>query len=245
MGDLGVDPSAGVTLAHTHGGCGGETGKKGLAVVGLTGDGSALAVFPAASEPPLAARAALPADVRGVTGAVSSVTDLVGTGGGLLELRQGGGGSVAISLSSGKGAGACAVSGLEGVKEARLCAGEGCALSGGVSLSGKTFVASAAVVGGGERAFKFLACYQICLGVCVLHTGWRDQDDLEVDRVCDRCFFFVCLFPPVYRWTEPFDLPVLLHSWGFQESLIEFPVRQPANPRRSPNRNSATFLRWR
>lgn len=163
VSNLGVDPSAGVTLARTHGGCGGassggggdETDKKGLAVVGLSGDGSALAVFPAASDPPLAARAPLPADIRGATGAVSSVIDLVGTDGGLLELRQGGGGSVAVSLSSGKGAGACAVSGLEGAKEARLCAGGegggGCALAGCVSVSGKTFVASASMVLEGER----------------------------------------------------------------------------------------------
>eukprot|EP00903_Cladosiphon_okamuranus_P020118 g18474.t1 len=153
VSDFGVDPSAGVTLAHTHGGCGGDkTNEKGLAVVGLSGDGSALFVFPAASDPPLAARAALPSDIRGATGAVTSVTDLVGTGGGLLELRQGGGGSVAVSLSSDKGAGACAISGLEGAKEARLCAGGeaggGCALAGGVSVSGKMFVASASMVRG-------------------------------------------------------------------------------------------------
>lgn len=161
VGDLGVDPSAGVTLAHTHGGCGGgasggNADKKGLAVVGLSADGSSLVVFPAASDPPSAARAALPADVLGVTGAVSSVADLAGTGGGVLELQQGGigaGGSVAVSLSSGKGGGgACAVSGLDGAKEARPCGATegGCALAGGVSLSGKTFVASASVLRGGE-----------------------------------------------------------------------------------------------
>lgn len=156
---MGVDPSAGITLTHTHGGCGGgQPGKKGLAVVGLSGDGSSLAVFPAAADPPLAARVALPSDVRGATGAASSVTDLAGTGGAVLELGQRGGGSVAISLtSSGKSGGACAVAGLEGgAKEARLCAGataggKGCALAGGMSVSGKTFVASASMVDGGER----------------------------------------------------------------------------------------------
>ena len=176
MGDLGVDPSAGVTLAHTHGGCGGgsggggggaQPGEKGLAVVGLSGDGSALAVFPAASDPPLAARAALPSDVRGPTGAVSSVADLVGTGGGVLELRQRDGGSVAVSLTSGKGGGgACAVAGLEGTaKEARLCAGitkgKKCALAGAVSASGKTFVAAVSTDDRGESALGGLGVSRV------------------------------------------------------------------------------------
>lgn len=179
---LGVDPLAGVTLAHTHGGCGGdgggggETDKKGLAVVGLSGDGSALAVFAAASDPSLAARAPLPVDIRGATGAVSSLADLAGTDGGVLELRQGGGGSVAVSLSSGKGGGACAVSGLDGAGEARLCpggeGGGGCALAGGVSLSGKMFVASASMLRGGERGFQ-LVCGR---GALVRRTPRRTQE---------------------------------------------------------------------
>ncbi|CAM9185897.1 unnamed protein product, partial [Ectocarpus sp. 12 AP-2014] len=155
---MGVDPSAGVSLAHTHGGCGAGGGgssnsgdKKGLAVVGVSRDGSSLAVFPAASDPPLASRTPLPTDLRGATGAVSGVTELAGTDGGVLELQRGDGGSVAVSLSSGKGGKTCAVSGLDGAREARSCAagGGGCALAGGVSSSGKTFVASASMLQGG------------------------------------------------------------------------------------------------
>ncbi|CAM9582895.1 unnamed protein product [Ectocarpus sp. 13 AM-2016] len=156
---MGVDPSAGVLLAHTHGGCGAGGGggssnsgdKKGLAVVGVSRDGSSLAVFPAASDPPLASRTPVPTDLRGATGAVSGVAELAGTDGGVLELRRGDGGSVAVSLSSGKGGKTCAVSGLDGAREARSCAagGGGCALAGGVSSSGKTFVASASMLQGG------------------------------------------------------------------------------------------------
>ncbi|CAB1113817.1 unnamed protein product [Ectocarpus sp. CCAP 1310/34] len=156
---MGVDPSAGVSLAHTHGGCGAGGGggssnsgdKKGLAVVGVSRDGSSLAVFPAASDPPLASRTPLPTDLRGATGAVLGVAELAGTDGGVLELRRADGGSVAVSLSSGKGGKTCAVSGLDGAREARSCAagGGGCALAGGVSVSGKTFVASASMLQGG------------------------------------------------------------------------------------------------
>lgn len=158
MSGLGVDPSAGVSLAHTHGGCGADGGssgnggdKKGLAVVGVSRDGASLAVFPADSDPPLASRAPLPADLRGATGAVSGVAELAGTEGGVLELRRGDGGSVAVLLASGKGGKTCAVSGLDGAREARSCAagGGGCALAGGVSASGKTFVASASMLQGG------------------------------------------------------------------------------------------------
>lgn len=157
MSGLGVDPSAGVSLAHTHGGCGAGGGssnngdKKGLAVVGVSRDGSSLAVFPADSDPPLASRTPLPTDLRGATGAVSGVAELAGADGGVLELRRGDGGSVAVSLSSGKGGKTCAVSGLDGAREARSCAagGGGCALAGGVSASGKTFVASASMLQGG------------------------------------------------------------------------------------------------
>lgn len=125
-------------------------------MVGVSGDGSSLAVFSADSDPPVASKAALPADIRGGTGAVSGVADLAGADGGVLELRQGDGGSVAVTLSSGKAGGkTCVVSGLDGARDARSCAQReegggkgGCALAGGVSASGKTFVASASLLEG-------------------------------------------------------------------------------------------------
>lgn len=163
---MGVDPSRGVTLAHTHGGCGGKSNsnsdsddRKGLAVVGISGDGSSLAVFSADSDPPVVAKAALPADIRGATGAVSGLADLAGADGGVLQLSQGDGGSVAVSLTSGKAGGkGCVVSGLDGARDARSCApregGGGCALAGDVSASGKTFVASASLLQA-EGEFSF------------------------------------------------------------------------------------------
>ena len=153
-----MDPSAGVTVAHIHGG---SSGRGGLAVVGLCGgsgkggggDGSSsLAVFSLASDPPSAVEATLPPGLRGSAAAVSGLGDLAGTGGGVLQLRQKGGGAVAVALSSGSaGAAAGGVSVVEnagGPKEAWSCpvgGGGDCVLAGGRSPSGKTYVASASM----------------------------------------------------------------------------------------------------
>lgn len=155
MGALGVDPSAGITLALSHAvDGGGSANKRELAVVGLCNGGSSLAVFSPALDAPSGVEAPLTPGVLGATGLVSSLADLEGTEGGVLELRQPDGGSVAVTLSGGAGGRTGAVSvvrAVEGAKKAWSCAGGGgCALAGGVSLSGKTFVASASLRHGGE-----------------------------------------------------------------------------------------------
>ncbi|CAM9409723.1 unnamed protein product [Laminaria digitata] len=160
---FGVDPSAGVTVAHIHGG---GSGKEGLAVVGLCGggkssggkgDSSSLAVFSLTSDPASAVEAVLPPGVRGSAAAVSGLADLAGTGGGVLQLRQEGGGAVAVALSSGAAGAAVAggvsvVENASGAKEAWSCpvgGGGDCVLAGGRSPSGKTYVASASMRQGG------------------------------------------------------------------------------------------------
>ncbi|CAM9902690.1 unnamed protein product, partial [Hapterophycus canaliculatus] len=86
----------------------------------------------------------------------------------------------AVSLSSGKAGGkTCVVSGLDGARDARSCAqrgggGGGCALAGGVSVSGKTFVASASLLQGGGTASK------VVVSVAEV-TAWGDFTAALVD----------------------------------------------------------------
>lgn len=158
---MGVDPSAGVTVALAHGGgvgSGGSSAKDQLAVVGVCKDGESLAIFaPASSDSSSSAVAApLPAGVADGDDSVSGLADLVGTSGGVIELQRANGGPVAVTLSAGVGSGAVSVvEGVQGAKEAWSCpgddaGGEACTLAGGVSPSGKTFVASATMKKGGR-----------------------------------------------------------------------------------------------
>lgn len=150
-----VDPSAGITLASSDN----EGG--GLVVVGLCNGGSSLAIFgPAFSSQSAAAVAPLPTGLVSDSSptTMTGVSDLAGSNGSVLELRDdSNGGSAAVILAvdgGGKGA-VSVVKGNIGAKEAWSCSsssrvtdrGEvksngGCALAAGVSPSGKTFVAS-------------------------------------------------------------------------------------------------------
>lgn len=150
-----MESSAGVTVAHLHGG---GSNKGGLAVVGLSGSGSSLAVFSLglglSSDPPTAVEAVFPTAVQ-ASAAVSGLAELAGTSGGLLQLRQEGGGAVAVALSSrngGANGGVSVVENAGGAKEAWSCpvgGGGDCVLAGGRSPSGKTYVASVSMRQGG------------------------------------------------------------------------------------------------
>lgn len=154
-----VKPSAGVTLvSSTGGGTGGS-----LAVVGLCSTGSSLAVFGPSFDSSSVAEAPLPEGLlRGSsrTATASSVSELSGSNGSMLELRgkKDEAGSAVITLSfstSGETNTVSVVKGNDKAKEAWSCPPPsssddgsrllGCALAGGVSPSGQRFVASASI----------------------------------------------------------------------------------------------------
>ena len=100
----------------------------------------------------------LPSSILGGAASVSRLSVLRSTDGAVLELRQGDGGTVAIVLSSnGRGTNShvSVVENAGDVKEACSCPapGVGCALAGGVSPSGKTYVASASMTQEGKSHF--------------------------------------------------------------------------------------------
>lgn len=147
VGPSGVVPSSGITLARIHGGSSGIAGD--LAVVGLCNGGTSLAVFTPSSESlPTVQETPLPSGFLGSTGSISKIGGVGGTNGAVLELQQGDGGTVAIALGSRASDGTGSVAVVESSQGGGIAwscpKGDegGCALAGGVSPSGQTFVSS-------------------------------------------------------------------------------------------------------